>query len=285
MNQGYTSNQGYPTNQPMPPQYNNQPQYAQDPNYGQYNQPLYSKEQQGGGSFDFDQMARLGFIRKVFGILSAQLLLSTIFVLGAVVYTSIKGRDDAIKQLISSNIILPLYVICVFAIIITAILICCCFRRVFPANYICLGIFTLAESFILFLICASYPPDTVLIALALTTAVTIGLTVYAMITKTDFTYCGAFLWMFLFSFIVFMILFFLCVPRLDKRIKHLYIGICCVGVIIYSLYLIYDTQLVMGKCGVEYSIDDYVFAALNLYLDIINLFLYILRIVGAAKDG
>ena len=136
--------------------------------------------------------------------------------------------------------------------IITAILICCCFRRVFPANYICLGIFTLAESFILFLICASYPPDTVLIALALTTAVTIGLTVYAMTTKTDFTYCGAFLWMFLFSFIVFGILFFFCFGRLTTQKKSLYIGICCVGVIIYSLYLIYDTQLVMGKCGVEY---------------------------------
>ena len=279
MNQGYTSNQGYPSSQPMPPQ------YAQDPNYGQYNQPLYSKEQQGGGSFDFDQMARLGFIRKVFGILSAQLLLSTIFVLGAVVYTSIKGRNDAIKQLFSSNIIGALYVISIFAIIITAILICCCFRRVFPANYICLGIFTLAESFILFLICAQFQPETVLIALALTTAVTIGLTVYAMTTKTDFTYCGAFLWMFLFSFIVFGILFFFCFGRLAPKNKSLYIGICCVGVIIYSLYLIYDTQLVMGKCGVEYSIDDYVFAALNLYLDIINLFLYILRIVGAARDG
>ena len=35
----------------------------------------------------------------------------------------------------------------------------------------------------------------------------------------------------------------------------------------------------------KYSItpEEYIFAALNLYLDIINLFLFILRIVAAAK--
>ena len=54
-------------------------------------------------------------------------------------------------------------------------------------------------------------------------------------------------------------------------------------VVIYSIYLLYDTQLIMGKFGNEYSIDDYIFAALNLYLDIINLFLYILQILGASN--
>ena len=36
----------------------------------------------------------------------------------------------------------------------------------------------------------------------------------------------------------------------------------------------------------QYSLDpeEYVFAALNLYLDIINLFLYILQIIGASRD-
>ena len=36
----------------------------------------------------------------------------------------------------------------------------------------------------------------------------------------------------------------------------------------------------------KYSIspEEYIFAALNLYLDIINLFLYILMIVGASRS-
>ena len=49
-------------------------------------------------------------------------------------------------------------------------------------------------------------------------------------------------------------------------------------------YLVYDTQIMMGG-GKMYSIspEEYIFAALNLYLDIINLFLYILQIISAAR--
>merc|ERR1712186_222422 len=54
-----------------------------------------------------------------------------------------------------------------------------------------------------------------------------------------------------------------------------------IGCIIFSLYIIYDTQLMVGGSH-KYSLspEEYVFAALNLYLDIINLFLYILQIIG-----
>ena len=50
------------------------------------------------------------------------------------------------------------------------------------------------------------------------------------------------------------------------------------GAILFSFYLVYDTQMMMGGDH-KYSIspEEYVFAALALYLDIINLFLYILR--------
>lgn len=37
-----------------------------------------------------------------------------------------------------------------------------------------------------------------------------------------------------------------------------------------------------GKQG-EFSVDDYVPAALSLYLDIINLFMALLRIIGIAQ--
>ena len=47
-----------------------------------------------------------------------------------------------------------------------------------------------------------------------------------------------------------------------------------------GFYLVYDTQLIMGKFGYGYSVDDYIFAAMELYIDIIRLFLLILRIVA-----
>lgn len=58
-----------------------------------------------------------------------------------------------------------------------------------------------------------------------------------------------------------------------------------IGALIFSLYLVYDTQLMMGgKHKYSISPEEYIFAALNLYLDIINIFLYILTIIGAARD-
>ena len=50
-------------------------------------------------------------------------------------------------------------------------------------------------------------------------------------------------------------------------------------------YLVFDTQLMMGgKHKYSISPEEYIFAALNLYLDIINLFLFILTIVQGSRD-
>ena len=45
--------------------------------------------------------------------------------------------------------------------------------------------------------------------------------------------------------------------------------------------MVFDTQIMMGG-GKKYSLspEDYVFAALNLYIDIVMLFMYILQIIG-----
>ncbi|XP_047534996.1 uncharacterized protein LOC125069520 [Vanessa atalanta] len=56
------------------------------------------------------------------------------------------------------------------------------------------------------------------------------------------------------------------------------------GALIFSLYLVYDTQLMMGgKHKYSISPEEYIFAALNLYLDIVNIFLFILTIIGMSK--
>ena len=43
------------------------------------------------------------------------------------------------------------------------------------------------------------------------------------------------------------------------------------GILIYSLYIIFDTQFIIGQIGLAYNIDDYCLAALNLYIVIILL--------------
>jgi len=63
------------------------------------------------------------------------------------------------------------------------------------------------------------------------------------------------------------------------------IGYGSAGALVFSLYLIYDTQLMMGG-NHKYSLDpeEYIFAALNIYLDVINLFMYILMIVSGSRS-
>ena len=48
------------------------------------------------------------------------------------------------------------------------------------------------------------------------------------------------------------------------------------GAMIFVGYILYDTSLIMHHLGP----DDYIVGAVTLYLDIINLFFYLLRLFG-----
>merc|ERR1712178_49934 len=65
--------------------------------------------------------------------------------------------------------------------------------RSVPSNFVILGIFTISMSYLVSYICIQYTTESVLIAMAITSAMTVGLSVYAIRTKTDFTVMGAFL--------------------------------------------------------------------------------------------
>jgi len=71
------------------------------------------------------------------------------------------------------------------------------------------------------------------------------------------------------------------------KCRALYLLYCSLGLLFYSIYLIIDTMMLIGgksAGGYAVSLDDYIVGALMLYLDIIMIFVYILRIIGAARD-
>jgi len=214
---------------------------------------------------DVTKMMRLGFIRKVYGILSIQLAITVAFMSLAFV--------PSIKSFLQSNLV---FFWIAFALSLIIILPLVCFKKLargVPQNYIFLFAWTLCESYMLATAVSFYDPEIVMLAGILTLGVTASLTIYACTTKTDFTFCGGILFCLvtiLFIWGIFSIIFGFIANTLY----------CILGLIVYSIYLIYDTQLVMGKFGVEYDIDDYVFAALNIYIDIIQIFLYILQLLG-----
>jgi FtsH-binding integral membrane protein len=58
------------------------------------------------------------------------------------------------------------------------------------------------------------------------------------------------------------------------------------GTILFTFYLAYHTKLIVGGKHSKYRMNekDYVFGAMALYMDIINIFLNILRMIGEDKD-
>ncbi len=55
---------------------------------------------------------------------------------------------------------------------------------------------------------------------------------------------------------------------------------CVFGVILFGIYILFDTQMIIGGKRLQLSMDDYVIGALILYIDIIQMFLYLLALLG-----
>lgn len=146
-------------------------------------------------------------------------------------------------------------------------------------NFIFLFIFTLAESFVLACSASTYKADAVAMAVGITAAVCLGLTLFAFQTKWDFTMMGGIL------FVAVLILFLFGIVAIFVHNKIVQLVYACIGALVFSVYLVYDTQLMMGG-NHKYSIspEEYIFAAINLYVDIINIFMYILAIIGHSRD-
>lgn len=209
---------------------------------------------------------------KVYSILMCQLLVTLIFVAMATFH-------DATRLYIKLH---PgLSIIAIIITFGTLIALACCedLRRKSPTNFILLALFTLAESFLLAVSVSRYYPEQVMLALGLTTLICFALTIFAFQTKIDFTVMGGFLT------VAVIVLLVASIVAIFFPGKLMTLIIASAGAIIFSLYLIYDTQMMVGGDH-KYSIspEEYIFAALTIYVDIINIFMYILAIIGASSD-
>jgi len=149
-------------------------------------------------------------------------------------------------------------------------------RKSYPTNLLFLSGFTLLEAYSISVVVSFYQSSIVLKAVLLTAGLFIGLTLIACQTKYDFTSWMPYLFMGLWALILFgfMAMFF---PG-NSTVELVYSG---VSALIFSAYILVDTQMIMRKHHVEEEIA----AAISLYLDIINLFLAILRILNNTQNN
>lgn len=210
---------------------------------------------------------REGFIHKVYSLLFVQLLITFGFV---VLVNEIKE----LKIFVMSHFwIYLIFDLLPLAIVIYFICNPEVTRKV-PINYIFLFLFSVSFGYSIAYLTLKYPKNNVYFSMILTLVVVLVLSVYAFVTKRDFTMLGGILWTCLVMLIVVTILAYML------NIRKLYALINGLGIVLFSVYLIYDTQLIAGKGERRLSEDDYILGVMMIYLDIINIFIYILSSMG-----
>lgn len=212
---------------------------------------------------------RWSFIRKIYGIVSIQLLL-TIAVASVVVTVHPISHFFA-----TTRVGLGIYIVLVIAPFVVLCPLHSYYKR-HPLNYFLLGLFTVTLAFPVGLTCAFTSGKVILEAVILTAVVVISLTLYtfwAARRGQDFNFLGPFLFGAIIVLLLFSVIqiFF----PLGKISVMIYGGLAS---IIFCGYIIYDTDNLIKR----YKYDEYIWAAVALYLDVINLFLSLLNILRAA---
>ncbi|NXR46949.1 LFG3 protein, partial [Hippolais icterina] len=231
-----------------------------------------------------DRKVRHAFIRKVYAIISLQLLV-TVGIIS--VFTFV----DPVRSFVRRNA--AIYYASYAVFLVTYLVLACCQgpRRRFPWNIILLSIFTLAMGLMTGTIASMYQTKAVLIAMLITAIVAIIVTIFCFQTKArrgmhSALPCPA-----------------LCGPgegswtcpalpaacrypgsscscSLPTQVPWLHMLYAAIGAIAFTLFLAYDTQLVLGNRKNTLSPEEYIYGALTIYTDIIYIFTFILQIVG-----
>lgn len=142
-------------------------------------------------------------------------------------------------------------------------------------------LFAVVNGFMLFPIFFAYSPTAIAKTFFITAAVFGAMSIYGYFTSSDLSKFGTFLFMALIGLIIASLInIFLHSSTLDWIISF-------AGVIIFVGLTAWDTQQV--KTMAQYAPNEMVgklatIGALSLYLDFINLFLYLLRFFGGNRD-
>lgn len=127
-----------------------------------------------------------------------------------------------------------------------------------------------------------YRLGTIVYTLFITAGTFGAMSVYGYFTKTDLSKMGSYLMMALFGLII------ACVVNIFWANSTLEWIISIAGVLIFTGLTAWDTQQVrrMAAANLEPALADKLatMGAMNLYLDFINLFLFLLRILGGNRD-
>ncbi|MEQ2176494.1 hypothetical protein GOODEAATRI_028565 [Goodea atripinnis] len=222
-----------------------------------------------------DKIIRRTFIRKVYAILMLQLFVTVgivcLFTFCAPVRFYIQTNPS-------------LYMASYIMFFATYIALSCCgdLRRQFPWNIILLVLFTLSMAFMMGFVSSFYNTKSVMLCLGITALVCLSVTLFSFQSKIDVTSCQGVLFSLCIAMLLCAITISIVVPF--GYVPWLHAIYAVIGAILFTLFLAFDTQLLLGNKHYSISPEEYVFATLSLYLDIIYLFSFLLQLMGNGHD-
>ncbi|XP_027857707.1 fas apoptotic inhibitory molecule 2b isoform X2 [Xiphophorus couchianus] len=222
-----------------------------------------------------DKTIRRTFIRKVYAILMLQLSVTVgivcLFTFCAPVRFYIQTNPS-------------LYMASYIMFFATYIALSCCgdLRRQFPWNITLLVLFTLSMAFMMGFVSSFYNTKSVMLCLGITALVCLSVTVFSFQSKIDVTSCQGVLFSLCMAMLLCAITISIVVPF--GYVPWLHAIYAVIGAILFTLFLAFDTQLLLGNKRYAISPEEYIFATLSLYLDIIYLFSFLLQLTGTGRD-
>ncbi|KAF6735742.1 Protein lifeguard 2 [Oryzias melastigma] len=242
--------------------------------------PSYQEATAGYGEMEAqfawdDKTIRRTFIRKVYAILMLQLSVTVgivcLFTFCAPVRFYIQTHPN-------------LYMMSYLMFFVTYILLSCCgdLRRQFPWNALLLVLFTLSMAFMMGFVSSFYNTKSVILCLGITALVCLSVTIFSFQSKVDVTSCQGVLFSMCMAMLLCAITISIVVPF--GYVPWLHAIYAVIGAILFTLFLAFDTQLLLGNKRYAISPEEYIFATLSLYLDIIYLFSFLLQLLGGGRE-
>lgn len=209
---------------------------------------------------------RMAFVRKVYAILTAQLLATAAISFASMTSTSYRHWIQRNEWMMWVSMVG------------TFVFLGLTFwkRKSYPMNLVFLAGFTATEAYMISLIVSFTDNLIVLEAVVFTFGIFVALSLFACQSKYDFSAWQPYLFGLIWVVVLFgfMSAFF----PYNSRVELGY-GVVCA--LIFSGYILVDTQMIMR----HYHVEEEIAAAIALYLDIINLFLAILRILNSQQSN
>jgi FtsH-binding integral membrane protein len=243
----------------------------------QYGSTPHHAEQGGLGAPKYtlnfsEQSIRAAFVRKVFITVAA--MLSVVALMGAFPFF-----HKPTMQFVHGNLAIYLLGYIFFIVVYVALICCESVRRSFPTNIVCLAILTISIGLLNMVITAYHSFSSVFLCFIITAAACGFISLFATVTDKDLTSCMGIMCILTFCLAMFGLILML-VSIFTLNIRILYVVYATLGALLFMFWLAIDIQMIMGGKNYEISPEEHIFAAIALFMDIIQIFWFILMIFG-----